>query len=104
MVQCLVPRLRTVPWVVRDERNRSSAGIDFGFRNKFCARAISPVPKEHSCEWTFTLRHYKIRCHGTTLGTGIVDVVKRAPVEFFDHFLADIERLFYVIVEQSRSR
>src|SRR5579871_672984 len=104
MVRCFVPRLWTIPRVVRDERNRAGFRVDLSFGNEFCPSAVAPMAEQHSREWPFSLRYDEVRRYGTALGNGVSNIVERAVAEFLDHFVMDVERLFRVVVEDVGDR
>src|SRR4029077_15705306 len=89
MVRSFVPRLRAVPGVIWDERNPAGPGVNLGFGNEFCAGAVSPMPEEHGCERTLSVRNHQVRVHRTALGTRVSNVVKGASCELFDELVMD---------------
>lgn len=95
-----MPRLRAVPRVVRDERNRAGSRVDFRFGNEFGPGTVSPVTEENGREWSLAGWNNQIRCDRTALGTCVGNVMKGATVELLDDLVVDVERLLLVVVEE----
>src|SRR5581483_8763018 len=91
--------LRTVPGIFRNQRHCARSRVELGFRDEFCARAISPMAEKNGCEWPFALRNDQIGRHRPALRTGVGDVVKSASVELLDYLILNVEWNFRVIIE-----
>src|SRR5213082_1025222 len=102
MVRSFMPRLRAIPRIIGHERYGASSRVEFGFRNEFCARAISPVAEKNSRKRSFALRNDQIRSDRTALRTRVSDVAKTPSVKLFDYLFMDIERRLCVIIEKVR--
>ena len=46
VVRRFPPGFLTVPWVVRNQRDRAGSSVNFGFGNELCAGAIPPMTEE----------------------------------------------------------
>src|SRR5207247_6590387 len=99
MVRSFMPRLRAIPRIIGHERYGASSRVEFGFRNEFCARAISPVAEKNSRKRSFALRNDQIRSDRPALRTRVSDVAKTPSVKLFDYLFMDIERRLCVIIE-----
>src|SRR5207249_119129 len=85
MVRSFMPRLRAIPRIIGHERCGASSRVEFGFRNEFCARAISPVAEKNSRKRSFALRNDQIRSDRPALRTRVSDVAKTPSVKLFDY-------------------
>src|SRR5205809_2072023 len=99
MVRSFMPRLRAIPRIIGHERYGASSRVEFGFRNEFCARAISPVAEKNSRKRSFALRNDQIRSDRPALRSRVSDVAKSPSVKLFDYLFMDIERRLCVIIE-----
>src|SRR5438094_9767876 len=102
MVRSFMPRLRAIPRIIGHERYGASSRVEFGFRNEFCARAISPVAEKNSRKRSFALRNDQIRSDRPALRTRVGYIVKSSSVELLDYLFMDIQRRLCVIIEKVR--
>lgn len=96
-----MPRLWPVPRIIGNERNRAGPGIDLGFGNEFCTRAISPVSEDYGCEGTLSIRNDEVCVDWTIFGTRVGNIEQPTAFELPDDFFRDVDRLLRVVVEQT---